>query len=99
MNYQLLLESFAQGTELTDQEIDLLSIELETQIINLKISKSLGCLNYAPDHICDFLKLKKKSLWIICLGEVIDIHRSSNMVTTRSTAVYHALFREGLIVG
>ena len=99
MNYQLLIESYSKGTELSNQEIDLLSIELETQIINLKITKNLGCLNYAPDHICDFLKIKRKSFWIICLGEVIDIHRSSDMPTTRGADVYHALFREGLIVG
>jgi len=34
MNYQLLIESYIFGTSLSEQEIELLSLELETQIIN-----------------------------------------------------------------
>ena len=35
MNYQLLIESYSFGTTLSNQEIELLSLELETQIINM----------------------------------------------------------------
>ena len=38
MNYQLLIESYSFGTTLSNQEIELLSLELETQIMNMKIS-------------------------------------------------------------
>mgnify|MGYP007000202529 len=31
MNYQLLIESYSFGTTLSNQEIELLSLELETQ--------------------------------------------------------------------
>ena len=38
MNYQLLIESYSFGTPLSEQEIELLSLELETQIMNIYIS-------------------------------------------------------------
>ena len=59
MNYQLLIESYSFGTPLTEQEIELLSLELETQIININISTEFGCLKAAPHHICEGLNLKK----------------------------------------
>ena len=37
MNYQLLIESYSFGTDLSEQEIELLSLELETQIVNINI--------------------------------------------------------------
>ena len=43
MNYQLLIESYSFGTSLSEQEIELLSLELETQIMNINISTDFGC--------------------------------------------------------
>ena len=40
MNYQLLIESYSFGTTLSNQEIELLSLELETQIMNMNIYKT-----------------------------------------------------------
>ena len=37
MNYQLLIESYSSGSKLSQQEIELLFLELETQIININI--------------------------------------------------------------
>ena len=51
MNYQLLIESYSFGTALSEQEIALLSLELETQIININISTEFGCFKSAPSHI------------------------------------------------
>ena len=51
MNYQLLIESYSFGTTLSNQEIELLSLELETQIMNMNISKDFGCFKSAPSHI------------------------------------------------
>ena len=44
MNYQLLLEYYSSGADLTSQEIDLLDIELYSQIESIKVSSSQGCL-------------------------------------------------------
>ena len=62
MNYQLLIESYAFGTPLSKQEIDFLSLELETQIININISRDFGCCKPAPSYICEGLNLKKRYL-------------------------------------
>ena len=59
MNYQLLIESYSLGSSLSKQEIELLSLELETQIMNINISTEFGCLKSAPTHICKGLNLKK----------------------------------------
>ena len=59
MNYQLLIESYSFGTSLSEQEIKLLSLELETQIMNINISTDFGCLKSAPIHICEGLNFKK----------------------------------------
>ena len=59
MNYQLLIESYSFGIDLSDQEIELLSLELETQIMNINISTEFGCFKSAPSDICERLNLKK----------------------------------------
>ena len=59
MNYQLLIESYSFGSALSEQEIELLSLELETQIMNINISTEFGCFKSAPSHICERLNLKK----------------------------------------
>ena len=65
MNYQLLIESYSFGTSLSEQEIELLSLELETQIMNINISTEFGCFKSAPSHICEGLNLKKDTYWLI----------------------------------
>ena len=75
MNYQLLIESYSFGTSLSEQEIELLSLELETQIMNFNISTDFGCFKSAPTHICEGLNLKKDTYWIMCLAEILDLHK------------------------
>ena len=53
MNYQLLIESYSFGSALSEQEIKLLSLELETQIMNINISTEFGFLKSAPPQICE----------------------------------------------
>ena len=60
MNYQLLIESYSFGTALSEQEIDLLGLELEAQIMNINISTEFGFFKSAPSHICQKLNLKKR---------------------------------------
>ena len=75
MNYQLLIESYSFGSALSEQEIELLSLELETQIMNINISTEFGCFKSAPSHICESLNLKKDTYWIMCLAEILDLHK------------------------
>ena len=55
MNYQLLIESYSLGSSLSEQEIQLQSLELETQIMNINIATEFGCFKSAPSHICEGL--------------------------------------------
>ena len=99
MNYQLLIESYSFGTTLSDQEIDLLSLELETQIMNMNISTDFDCFKSAPTHICKGLNLRKGTFWIMCLAEILDIHKPSKIGKTKSLKVYELLLGKGLVIG
>jgi len=99
MNYQLLIESYSFGTTLSESEIQLLSLELDTQILNLDISLQNGYLKSAPNHISKGLKLRKGSLWITCLAEVIDLHQFQKVGKTNGARVQDELIKKGLTVG
>ena len=99
MNYQLLIESYSFGTTLSNQEIELLTLELETQIMNMNISTDLGCFQSAPSHICKGLNLRKGTLWIMCLSEILDIHNPPKIGKTKSVRVYDLLLEKGLVIG
>ena len=99
MNYQLLIESYSFGTPLSEQEIELLSLELETQIININISTDLGCSKPAPSHICEGLNLKKDTYWIMCIAEIIDLHKPPQFGKTKSVEVFELLLKKGHVVG
>jgi len=60
MNYQLLIESYSFGTALSEQEIELLSLELETQIMNINISTEFFA-KYVLLHSFAASKCKKGS--------------------------------------
>jgi len=99
MNYQLLIESYSLGTTLSEQEIELLSLELDTQIRNINISKKFGFLNAAPSHICERLNLKKDTYWIMCLAEILDLHKDHKFGKTKSVEVFDLLLKKGLVIG
>ena len=99
MNYQLLIESYSFGTTLSDQEIELLKIELETQIMNMQISTNFGCFEPAPFHICRGLNLRKGTFWIMCLAEILDIHTEAKINKTKSVEVFELLLKKGLVIG
>ena len=99
MNYQLLIESYAFGKALSEQEIDLLNLELETQIININISKEFGRFKSAPLDICEGLNFKKNTYWIMCLAEILDLHKPPKAGKTKSVAVFDLLLEKGLVIG
>ncbi|WP_075506900.1 hypothetical protein [Prochlorococcus marinus] len=99
MNYQLLIESYSFGSALSEQEIELLSLELETQIMNIYISTEFGCFKSAPSHICASLNLKKDTYWIMCLAEILDLHKPPKFGKTKSVEVFDLLLERGLVIG
>ena len=99
MNYQLLIESYSLGSSLSEQEIELLSLELETQIMNINISTEFGCFKSAPSHICEGLNLKKDTFWIMCLAEILDLYTPRKLEKTKSAEVFDLLLEKGLVIG
>ena len=99
MIYQLLIESYSFGTTLSNQEIELLILELDTQLINLSHTNELGCLKSAPTHICKGLDLKKGTYWITCLAEVIDRYKKPLNGRTRGAEIFDKLLQRGLVIG
>ena len=99
MNYQLLIESYAFGTTLSDQEIKLLLLELEAQIINLSISTNFSCFKPAPPYICKGLNLREGTSWIMCLAEILDLHNPPKIGKTKSSQVFDLLLKKGLVIG
>jgi len=99
MNYQLLIESYSLGLSLSEQEIQFLCLELETQIMNINISTEFGCFKSAPSHICEGLNLKKDTYWIMCLAEILDLHNPPRFGKKKSVEVFDLLLEKGLVIG
>ena len=57
MNYQILLESYAAGKWINKDEISLLELELDSQLESIKFSRTQGCTEKAPKHICEATKV------------------------------------------
>ena len=57
---------------MTKDELQMLEIELYTQIESIKVSRIQGCLEIAPKHICQAALIREGSAWITCLAAVID---------------------------
>ena len=72
MNYQMLLECHAAGTAITKKEAVILDLELDSQIASIKVSRTQGCIEIAPDHICKSALVCKGSFWITCFAAVLD---------------------------
>ena len=98
MKYQLLIEAYSFGTNLSNQEIELLSLELETQIKNINLSTDLSCFKSSPDRICEDLNLRKGTFWIMCLAEILDIHKPPNIGKTKSVKIFDLLFEKVLVI-
>tara|TARA_Y100001968_G_C19022452_1_gene555786 strand:- start:7 stop:306 length:300 start_codon:yes stop_codon:yes gene_type:complete len=98
MNYQLLLECYSSGTEITKDEIQMLNIELETQIASIKVSGTQGCLKIAPKHICAAALVCEGSFWITCLAAVLDKCSPPSLGSkAKGAIVFDVLVLEGYI--
>ena len=98
MNYQLLLECYSSGSKMTKDELQMLEIELDTQIESIKVSRTQGCLQIAPKHICEAMLVCEGSAWITCLAAFLDKSTPPPISTkTRSGKLLDELIRSGYI--
>ncbi len=96
MNYQMLLECHAAGTAITKQEATLLDLELDSQIASIKVSRTQGCIEVAPDHICQAAFVCQGSYWITCFASVLDQVNPVPVGTkTRGASVFDVLLENG----
>lgn len=95
----MLLECHAAGTLISKEEAQLLDLELESQIESIKVSRTQGCIEVAPNHICHATSVCDKSLWITCLAAVLD-HLTPVSIGTKSRGarVFDELVRNGFLM-
>ena len=99
MNYQLLLECYSSGSEMTQDELQMLEIELDTQIESIKVSRTQGCLKIAPKHICKFALVCESSYWITCLASVLDRCSPPSLgQKAKGAIVFDELVRQGYVI-
>tara|TARA_B100000579_G_C22703676_1_gene791056 strand:- start:40 stop:342 length:303 start_codon:yes stop_codon:yes gene_type:complete len=92
MNYQLLLESYAAGENISEAELALLELELDTQIETIKFSRSEGCTEEAPKHICEAAQVREGSSWITCFASILDKSYPPSLgVKSREAKVFEEL--------
>ena len=94
----MLLECHALGTAITKEEAQLLDIELDSQIASIKVSRTQGCIEVAPDHICESALVCKGSFWITCFAAVLDqINPVPMGMKARGATVLDALVENGYV--
>jgi len=99
MNYQLLLECYASGSEMSEDELQMLEIELDTQIESIKVSRTQGCLKIAPKHICNAALVCDGSYWITCLASVLDRCSPPSLgQKAKGAIVFDELVRQGFVI-
>ena len=95
----MLLECHAAGTTITKQEAEILDLELDSQIASIQISRTQGCIEPAPEHICKAASVCKGSLWITCFAAVLDTINPLPMGTkARGATVFEELINNGYVV-
>ena len=54
-----------------------------------------------PFHIffLKILNLKKDTYWIMCLAEILDLHKTPKFGKTKSVEVFDLLLEKGLVIG
>tara|TARA_Y100001968_G_C19342234_1_gene710121 strand:- start:638 stop:922 length:285 start_codon:yes stop_codon:yes gene_type:complete len=93
------MECHAVGNHISVGEAELLDLELYTQIESIKLSRTEGCIEVAPDHVCKVSNVSNGSSWIICLASLLD-----NLIPLpkgedpRRSLVFNELVRKGYSV-
>ena len=99
MNYQLLLECYSSGSEITNDELHMLEIELNTQIESIKVSRTQGCLKIAPKHICKAVLVCEGSIWITCLAALLDKCSPPSLgQKAKGAIVFDELVQQGYLI-
>ncbi len=92
------MECYASGSAISEDELQMLEIELYTQIESIKVSRTQGCLQIAPKHICKSALVCEGSIWITCLAALIDKFSPPSLGSkSRGAVVFDELVRQGYL--
>ena len=84
---------------MTNDELQMLEIELDTQIESIKVSRTQGCLKIAPKHICKAAHVFEGSVWITCLAAVLDKCSPPSLgQKAKGAIVFDELVQQGYII-
>ena len=84
---------------MTQDELQMLEIELDTQIESIKVSRTQGCLEIAPKHICKAALICEGSAWISCLASVLDKCSPPSLgQKAKGAIVFDELVRQGYVI-
>ena len=84
---------------MTMDELQMLEIELDTQIESIKVSRTQGCLKIAPKHICQAALVCGGSTWITCLAAVLDKCLPPSIgQKAKGAIVFDELVRQGYFI-
>ena len=67
--------------------------------MNIPISKEFNFFKSAPSYICEGLNLKKDTYWIMCLAQILDLHKPIKLGKTKSVEVFDLLLEKVLVIG
>ncbi len=84
---------------MTKDELEMLEIELDTQMQSIKVSHTQGCLKIAPKHICKAALVCHGSVWITCLAAVLDKCLPPSIgQKAKGAIVFDELVRQGYFI-
>ncbi len=84
---------------MTKDELQMLEIELDTQIESIKVSRNQGCLEIASKHIWQAVLVCEGSAWITCLAAVLDKCLPPSIgQKAKGAIVFDELVRQGYFI-
>ena len=84
---------------MSEDELQMLEIELDTQIESIKVSRTQGCVKIAPKHICNAALVCDGSSWITCLASVLDRCSPPSLgQKAKGAIVFDELVRQGFVI-
>ena len=92
------MEGYSSRSGISEDELQMLEVELYVQIESIKVSRAQGCLQIAPKHICKSTLVCESSTWITCLASLIDKCSPPSLGTkSRGAQVFDELVQQGYI--
>ena len=92
------MECYSSDSVISEDELQRLEIEFYTQIESIKVSRTPGCLQIAPQPICKSAHACEGSIWITCLAAVVEKCSPPSLESkSRGTKAFDELVQQGYL--